>query len=827
MGIVLLAGLLSAPTGPPFDLVRDGRPVATIVTADAPDPAEKGAASELAHYLKLATGAALPIVTESQAPAGPQVHVGRTQAAQGAGVPPSGLDRDGIVLRTAKERLFLCGGDPYATYFAVTRFLQTQCGCRWYIPTELGEHIPQTGTVRAPGALNVVEEPSYLSRLWSRPADMDPNWARRNYSRARFSFHHNLLRVFTPEVYDQHPEFFPLIDGKRRRPTGPDDHSWQPCFSNAQAARFAAGVAAKAFDADPSLASFSLGINDSNGYCQCENCARLTDPQHAEFRGRPNRSNQVFTFMNRVARELMLTHSDKYIGCLAYSWCEDVPTTSVHDHVIPYLTNDRAQWRDPKFRADDEELIRRWCAEQPFVGMYDYYYGSGYVIPRVYTRLSDESLKFASRTGVKAFYGEIYSNWSLDGPKAWLASQLLWDPEQSAEELLDGFYTDMFAESAVPMRRHFELCEKRWTNQTGEARWFKGFFELPQMELFPPEVCQEARALLGQAEKAARSDLTRRRVRLYSEGFRQTELYSDLYFGDRALAQLAVRDRGDLETGLAATLQVSRASAALNDLEAQVIEPNPLHKSPIPFTERARFDALSGALQFMTGAVTWADDHGQWAAAKGVLDELAAEWGDGPTGRLARALVYLHEHPRSAAETAVNGDVEGGQAGGPMPQGPDWSSDQMPAGWSKWVRPGTPGELAWTTEEARSGLASLKATGAIACCFLQTIPVRAGEEYLCSCYAKALVPDGGRVELLIQWHDAQGKWFTAPNAVARLPVGETDGWQRLQTYFRVPEGAAKAVVGLVAYDQGDRGYAYFDDVSCLRLALPPTVGGRP
>jgi len=781
----------------------------------------------LAHYLQQATGADLTVVAEAQAPAGTQVHVGHTAAATARGIPPEKLDRDGIVMRVADAKLFLCGGDAYATQFAVTRFLQTQCGCRWYIPTELGEHIPQADTIRVPDTLNVTEEPGFLSRLWSRPADMDPSWPRRNYIRARFSFHHNLLHVFTPELFDTHPEFFPLTNGERRKPNGSEDHSWQPCFSNREAAKYAAQVAAQAFDKAPSLVSFSMGINDSNGYCQCENCQALTDPDHAEFRGRPNRSSQVFFFMNNVAEELAKTHPDRYIGCLAYSWCEDVPTFPVDDRVIPYLTNDRAQWRDPAFRAQDEELIRRWCAEQPAVGIYDYYYGSGYVIPRVFTKVSDESLKFAHRTGVRAFYAEIYENWSLDGPKAWLASQLLWDPEQDAGKLLDDFYAGMFAESAGPMREYFALCERQWMNQGGEARWFKGFFDINQMELFPPEVCRRARALLTKAEQQAKSDLVKRRVKLYSEGFHYTELYSEVYFGNQALAGLKIRSQRDLDRGLAAAAQAGNAAAELQTYCANVIEADPLHKAPIPFTERARFDMTSGVMSFLAEAMAWADENHQWPTIADFVARLSGQAADSPAARLARALAYLHDHPDAATEALVNGGAEEAKVDAPNLEGIDWTSDDMPGGWGKWLRPGTPGELVWTTEQARSGKASLKAKGATAACFLQTVPAKPGEEFICSCQALADVPEGCDTELLVQWHDAAGHWVEAAKPSARLAPGKTDGWQRLQVFFTVPEGVAAAVICLVTYDQGQDGYAYFDDVSCLRLDIPPAALAEP
>ena len=72
---------------------------------------------------------------------------------------------------------------------------------------------------------------------------------------------------------------------------------------------------------------------------------------------------------------------------------------------------------------------------------------------------------------MRAFYAEIYSTWSLDGPKAYVASQLLWNVNQKAEALVDEFCRDLFGRAAEPMRRYFRFLEERWL---GAAFGFDG-----------------------------------------------------------------------------------------------------------------------------------------------------------------------------------------------------------------------------------------------------------------------------------------------------------------------------------------------------------------
>ena len=60
----------------------------------------------------------------------------------------------------------------------------------------------------------------------------------------------------------------------------------------------------------------------------------------------------------------------------------------------------------------------------------------------------------------RGWYAEIYSNWGLDGCKAWLASQLLWDVRQDPRALVDQYYSDFFDAASEPMKRYWERCER-------------------------------------------------------------------------------------------------------------------------------------------------------------------------------------------------------------------------------------------------------------------------------------------------------------------------------------------------------------------------------
>ena len=289
-----------------------------------------------------------------------------------------------------------------------------------------------------------------------------------------------------------------MVDGKRERPA---EHSqtWNPDLSRPDVAIHAASVARDAFIADPGRVSFGLGVNDGLLYGESPELLAAVSPLRW-FRGRPDYSNLTFRFLNRAGEELARSHPDKFLGALAYYWEENTPDFPVHPQVLPFLTADRSQGYDPAFWREEFSLQERWAKAGPQrLGLYDYLDGTGFVIPRIHPRLIAESLRHARGIGFTDYFGEASPNWGIDGPMTWMVAQLLSDPQQSADLLLDEYYKRYFQESAVPMRRFFERCEEQWMRQPGHPYWLKHYRNDSQADLFPSAVCAELRQLLDDA----------------------------------------------------------------------------------------------------------------------------------------------------------------------------------------------------------------------------------------------------------------------------------------------------------------------------------------
>ena len=59
--------------------------------------------------------------------------------------------------------------------------------------------------------------------------------------------------------------------------------------------------------------------------------------------------------------------------------------------------------------------------------------------------------------------------WGLDGPKAWLATQLLWDANAEADNILNEFYDEFFGDASSAIRSFYETAESHRNQNEGTA----------------------------------------------------------------------------------------------------------------------------------------------------------------------------------------------------------------------------------------------------------------------------------------------------------------------------------------------------------------------
>jgi len=799
-----LAGGLVAVGRAATPVFREGERLVSIVVGHDATREEREAADELARVLGIMSGLEWRVECRSEASRSRFIHVGRTEEAVTGFAPlraaadllaplPGEVGVDGFRIRTSPAGVFVEGATAEATYFAVAWLLQSKAGVRWYVPGAEGEMIPRLSEWVLPD-LDITREPAYVSReIYGLGSPAEKAWARRLGLRRRLEFGHALAAVFRSGVLDSNLNWAPELLGHRQLPAGPDDFHWQPNLALPAVARHAARAAVDAFAREPERASFSLGINDSVRFDQSDATLKWVAPLRY-FRGKPDYSPLVFAFMNRAAALVARTSPNRYLGCLAYFWCENVPGFPVHPQVVPYLTADRTQYYDPHFRAADLELMSSWrdTGVRAF-GLWEYGEGVNFLVPRVPVTALAEAVREGWRRGARGYFGEIVPQWGFDAFKVWALARLLWEPELTVRELEDDFYPGYYGPAAGPMRRFFAMCEERWMMQSGPPFWLKYYEQEDQALLFGGKACLELRGQLTTAARAAAGEAAfAARVARTARAFAVTEALVEFDAERRALggwdaeslgaseAQATLGAALDRFVGKRATLVREFGAAGAGELPAMKstrLDPF-LRNDPVPRLLWAAGRADPDRPRILL-------------AAASPQVQAVSEWAilaDAMAGRRLEA----------AGNVVRNPGLERLAATGMMPEFLHPRGGPLPEEWEVRAMPTEHGGVARVV--ADGGLFALRVEGAWDTQAFQWHPAVPRRIYVATVEMRGATSPGGDAGLFLTFLTADGR-VAGTHRMQTLSKGTTPQWRTLALADLAPLDAAWVGVGVGASRQ--------------------------
>jgi len=518
-------------------LVDEGRPRATIVIAKDATDLQQLPAGELQEYVRKMAGAVLPIRDDGQTPEGNLVLVGESRLTRAMGVDLSSLTGDSFTIKATDGRLVLAGhdarllpDDPYhrakrGTANAVSAFLQDVCGVRWFIPGELGEVVPQRKTL----TVQPLDRRETLYRSSSGGSFSRSPWAHRNFFGEQVFTSPtgcHLWHVMIPaeKYFDEHPEWFAQIDGKRVE--GDRRHSYL-CTSNRQmwdeALRNLKELYASGYE--------RVVLCQADGYrrCQCEACEAMDDYRIGGWYLPSVPADRVWVFHDFLARGIQKAYPDRKLVVLAYGPTGEVPRRleGLPDNVI-------VEWCHPTRGA-----VGRWTQFHDQFSAFVYWFvsESRNYVPMPFRGVDSEFKRLAS-AGVRSFYFCGGNRcWGIHAPSYYLIGQLLRDPKRDAGEVLDEFCRGLFEQSAAPMRSYFEAFHEktghRWElmlpETLGQPYDYVAHEKPRELYLagFPDEVLARCERHLTRAEALAPNDVVSRRIRLFRDGFEYSKLTTE------------------------------------------------------------------------------------------------------------------------------------------------------------------------------------------------------------------------------------------------------------------------------------------------------------
>ena len=141
----------------------------------------------------------------------------------------------------------------------------------------------------------------------------------------KWSYHTHFLLVPPEKYYEAHPEWFALVNGRRRQPESMHQQSRQLCTSNPELIEEMAANVIAFFDANPEIDILSLSPQDGGGFCECDACRALDETRPEDEAWHARYSSRLAVFNNEVARRVAKAYPDKLIKVGAYAMYCRVP----------------------------------------------------------------------------------------------------------------------------------------------------------------------------------------------------------------------------------------------------------------------------------------------------------------------------------------------------------------------------------------------------------------------------------------------------------------------------------------------------------------------
>ncbi|MFA4029751.1 MAG: hypothetical protein GDYSWBUE_001045 [Candidatus Fervidibacterota bacterium] len=503
---------------------RGGSNYRIVIAKDA-IPSEQHAAQELQRYIERMSGAKLPIVTDDQPMQKREIMVGESAHTKKLRlrVDVKGLGTDGFIMQTVGESLIIVGGKPRGTLYGVYALLEEKFGVRWFAPDV--EYVPKVERIELP-KLNEMQIPAFEYRevFWTEMM-RDADFAARHRLNGQhyrltekhggravvfYPFVHSFDLLIPRELYKEHPEYFPLIGGKRI------NGYVQRCLSNPDVLRLAIERVRQWIKEHPEATIIDVSQNDTGNWCQCENCKSLDDAE-----GSPSAS--IIRFVNAIAEAIEKEYPHIRIETLAYTYSRRPPKTLRPRHnVIIRLCSIECCFSHPLDGCPSEqnkrfvEDIKAWRNVAPILYVWDYTTNfAHYIQPFPNLEVLQANVQFFSKHNVVGLFEQ--GNYSQGGNgemaplRSYLLAKLLWNPNTDVKKHMDEFLNGYYGNAAKPIRAYIDLLHSR----VREKGYHAHIYDPPTAPYInDDEFLNTAEKLFDEAEAVAGDDSIRFRVQV-------------------------------------------------------------------------------------------------------------------------------------------------------------------------------------------------------------------------------------------------------------------------------------------------------------------------
>jgi hypothetical protein len=514
-----------------MDIVKNGSSQFSIVVPKDANHEERYAASELAHFLALMTKANLPIIPDSEPKTGPEILIGYNSRTDSLGVSPDDTPCEEEYQILAKNGdLVLAGSKPRGTLYSVYGFLQDVLGFRFYAPDCI--KIPYSSDITLEDDLSLFDKPAFRYRESNYAyltIGTNAARARQNGAISRLSEEHGGHHTYAPgffvhtfqslipskEYYDEHPEFFALVKGKRD-----NSHQHQICLTNPDVLRISIEKSLDALRKNPEATLISISQSDNNDPCECEHCQKIADEEESQ-------SGPIIHFVNAVADAIAKEFPHVMVDTLSYLYSEKPPKivrprdnvqirfallNHCHSHPLrsckfqPHGNNGQGLYMETTFA----DMLRAWSKIAKHIAIWDYaVYFEFYFMMRPNFHTLADNMRFYKENNVDSIFYE--SNANTGGEmvelRGYILTQLMWNLDFDVQAGIAEFCHEFFGEAAPYILEYLDITRDALL----ESNFHMCLSDYPTSLWISADLLKKADALFDKAEQALKTDPIRLR----------------------------------------------------------------------------------------------------------------------------------------------------------------------------------------------------------------------------------------------------------------------------------------------------------------------------
>jgi hypothetical protein len=496
-------------------LVQEGKSPYVIMLSAEASPSENRGAQEIQAHLQKMSGVQLPIVAADAAAPQRAILVGRGRHLDGLGlqVDWKALGEEGFILKTVGENLVIAGSAVRGTMYGCYEFLE-RLGVRWFSPKVT--RVPQRQTVEVP-FMDEIQVPAFEYREPFFTEAQDRDWAARNKINGSaanlddstggrvtyYHFVHTFDDLIPAKLYETHPEYFPLRDGKRV------NGYVQRCLTNPDVLKLAISGVLQWIREQPGAMIYSVSQNDTGKWCECGRCKALTEKYGAH-------SGLYLWFVNQVAEAVEKEHPDKLIDTLAYQFTETppsgiVPRANVRVRLCPISCCEAHPYQKCRAKQNVAFLahLRAWSKITDTLYIWHYNTNfSNYLLPFPDFGEFPAEVRLYKQSGVKGvfFQGDYAPGGGGSDAelRSYVMAKLLWKENVDSNALVTEWMQGVYGKAWKPMRAWFDLLHR---GVRGPGRHFY-IYSKPNVEYLSAGVLAAGDRLFDRAENLSSGDLT-------------------------------------------------------------------------------------------------------------------------------------------------------------------------------------------------------------------------------------------------------------------------------------------------------------------------------